>query len=257
MCNKNLLHWTFSFFLYLKLNDSDRNILNIFLQNFFCYVDVIDNADKHLCTYLVDVIRDTYSKFPCIQLVNFFNYVKRKHFGGKIRFQHILRWNMRAPHTAGLQMLGIESGWPDWANFAFWAIVFMRKFCENYRSSPNLSATFSHGKGCIVILTKMGWPTFWAIFLQTHGHPGLSVASRVLNGRVHFQPRSGRGRWMRADEWFAAPHNHICKYLKCLLIVCKKLMNLKSDLSVQITFTKFIISWSTIRLYVRWSTLCK
>jgi hypothetical protein len=37
---------------------------------------------------------------------------------------------------------------------------------ENYRSSPDLWATFSHCKSYISILPNMGWATFWAIFLE-------------------------------------------------------------------------------------------
>jgi hypothetical protein len=38
------------------------------------------------------------------------------------------------------------------------------QFFEKYRSSPNLLATFVHGKSYALILTKMGWATFWVIF---------------------------------------------------------------------------------------------
>jgi hypothetical protein len=41
-------------------------------------------------------------------------------------------------------------------------------FSENYRSGPHFLSTFSKSNDYVLILTKMGWATFWAIFSQTH-----------------------------------------------------------------------------------------
>jgi hypothetical protein len=48
-------------------------------------------------------------------------------------------------------------------------IVYFGRFYESYRSSPDFWATFSHWESYVLILTKMGLATFWAIFyLQSH-----------------------------------------------------------------------------------------
>jgi hypothetical protein len=51
--------------------------------------------------------------------------------------------------------------------FAHWAIVFFGKF-KNYKVGQIFWATFYHSKCFVLILTKMGWAKFWAIFSQTH-----------------------------------------------------------------------------------------
>jgi hypothetical protein len=56
-------------------------------------------------------------------------------------------------------------GWPDWEN---WAIVYFNRLFFNDRSSANLWDIFFHGTSCVLIGTKNGWDTFWAIFSQTH-----------------------------------------------------------------------------------------
>jgi hypothetical protein len=48
--------------------------------------------------------------------------------------------------------------------FAYWVIVYFGQYFENYRSSPDLKATFSKAKIIYSFLQKMGWATFWAIF---------------------------------------------------------------------------------------------
>jgi hypothetical protein len=49
--------------------------------------------------------------------------------------------------------------------FAYVAIVGIFK---NYKSTPNLLPLYYHGKKHVLILKKLGWATFWAIFSQTH-----------------------------------------------------------------------------------------
>jgi hypothetical protein len=41
-------------------------------------------------------------------------------------------------------------------------------FMKKKTISPNLCTTNFQGKSYILILTKKGWATFWAIFQQTH-----------------------------------------------------------------------------------------
>jgi hypothetical protein len=58
-----------------------------------------------------------------------------------------------------------RSGRPVWAKCSLLGscLLWLKKF----RSSPNFWATFFHGKSNVLLLTKMGWATFWAIFSQT------------------------------------------------------------------------------------------
>jgi hypothetical protein len=60
--------------------------------------------------------------------------------------------------------------------FVLWMIVWM-SVLENDKSSPhfwpNFWATFPHSLKYAIILTNMGWATFWAIFftnLSGHSH---------------------------------------------------------------------------------------
>jgi hypothetical protein len=46
--------------------------------------------------------------------------------------------------------------------------VFFGKLLENQISGPYLWATFSYKKNNALVLTKIGWAAFWAIFSQTH-----------------------------------------------------------------------------------------
>jgi hypothetical protein len=54
--------------------------------------------------------------------------------------------------------------------FAQWVIVYSGQVFFNYRSSPHCWAAFQQLRLCIsaLVLTKNGWATIWAIFLQTH-----------------------------------------------------------------------------------------
>jgi hypothetical protein len=47
---------------------------------------------------------------------------------------------------------------------ASWAIIYFELFNEKYSSSPNLLAAYFRGKLYVLILTKTGWATLWAIF---------------------------------------------------------------------------------------------
>jgi hypothetical protein len=51
---------------------------------------------------------------------------------------------------------------------ANWAIVYFRQFSENYRSVAHILGYFFHSASYALILTKVGWAEFWAIFSQTH-----------------------------------------------------------------------------------------
>jgi hypothetical protein len=52
--------------------------------------------------------------------------------------------------------------------FAHWAILLFGQSVENYRRRPTFWPTFFRRLVFISILAKMAWPTFWAIFSQTH-----------------------------------------------------------------------------------------
>jgi hypothetical protein len=41
-------------------------------------------------------------------------------------------------------------------------------FLEYYGCSANILILFLNSKRCVLILTRMGWATFWATFSQTH-----------------------------------------------------------------------------------------
>jgi hypothetical protein len=56
----------------------------------------------------------------------------------------------------------LQSGWPDWANLAYRAIVYFGRFF-NYTRRP----IFSTVKVLQLFWQKMGWATLWA-FWQTH-----------------------------------------------------------------------------------------
>jgi hypothetical protein len=46
-------------------------------------------------------------------------------------------------------------------------------FSENYKSSPQFLDYFFHDYGCALILAKMDWAAFWAIFFtNSSGHFG-------------------------------------------------------------------------------------
>jgi hypothetical protein len=51
--------------------------------------------------------------------------------------------------------------------FAFRVSVFFGLLFENYRSSLKFGHFSYNGERCGLILTKIGWATFWAIFSQT------------------------------------------------------------------------------------------
>jgi hypothetical protein len=48
--------------------------------------------------------------------------------------------------------------------FAHWVIVYFKPFFENYKRRHNLWRTLFPCKNHTLILTKMGWGAFWAIF---------------------------------------------------------------------------------------------
>jgi hypothetical protein len=75
----------------------------------------------------------------------------------------------------------------------------------NYKSSPNVPASFFRGKRFVLILTKKGWATLSAIFSQTHpvtlvwvvakddASSSFPAASVSWNG-AHPKLEPGRGR---------------------------------------------------------------
>jgi hypothetical protein len=70
-------------------------------------------------------------------------------------------------------------------------------FYEKYPTSPSLCAAYFQGKSYVLLLTKIGWATFWAIFEQTHlvtlntkQHFGMSIKFRhVHEFRKNFRKR--------------------------------------------------------------------
>jgi hypothetical protein len=59
--------------------------------------------------------------------------------------------------------------WPDWAEFRILVVCLLwAVFKKNHRSSANFGLLFSIVRVMYTFFTKMGWATFWAIFLQTH-----------------------------------------------------------------------------------------
>jgi hypothetical protein len=47
-------------------------------------------------------------------------------------------------------------------------IIYLAQYFENCRRRPNSLANFSHATKNELILIKMGWAKFWAIFSQNH-----------------------------------------------------------------------------------------
>jgi hypothetical protein len=65
-----------------------------------------------------------------------------------------------------------QSEWQDWAKFRrLDACVFFVQIFENYISCPYFCAIFFQIVMYILILIKIGWATFWAIFKNSSGHP--------------------------------------------------------------------------------------
>jgi hypothetical protein len=52
--------------------------------------------------------------------------------------------------------------------FAQRAIAYFRQFHKNYRGGPIFWDSFFRSIAYVLILTKIGWATFWGVFLQTH-----------------------------------------------------------------------------------------
>jgi hypothetical protein len=44
----------------------------------------------------------------------------------------------------------------------------MSSLLKIFSSSSDFGATFFHNKMCALIMAKIGWAAFWAIFSQTH-----------------------------------------------------------------------------------------
>jgi hypothetical protein len=56
----------------------------------------------------------------------------------------------------------------------------MGSFSKKYKSSQKILVTFFDCKSSVLILTKMGWATYWAIFLQQQTHLVTLVVSENL-----------------------------------------------------------------------------
>jgi hypothetical protein len=54
--------------------------------------------------------------------------------------------------------------------------IFVDTFFETYKSRQKFLGTFFPSKSHALILTKMGWATFWVIFfINSFGHPGDEI----------------------------------------------------------------------------------
>jgi hypothetical protein len=51
--------------------------------------------------------------------------------------------------------------------FTHWVIIYFGQFFLMIEVA-RFGNTFFHEKGCALILTKMGWASFWVIFSQVH-----------------------------------------------------------------------------------------
>jgi hypothetical protein len=84
--------------------------------------------------------------------------------------------------------IDLQIGRPEWVNF--------RLLCDHFfhRSKSNIGATFLQDKIYLVILTKMAWITFWAIFSQTHlvALP-TKEAKKYFIASNHFYDRQNTG----------------------------------------------------------------
>jgi hypothetical protein len=59
-------------------------------------------------------------------------------------------------------------GWPDWANYRLLSDYLLWTFFLITIVVWMFGLLFFHGKSCVIVLTKMSWAIFWAIFSQTH-----------------------------------------------------------------------------------------
>jgi hypothetical protein len=76
--------------------------------------------------------------------------------------------SLRSNHSAGSAVVHVRrTGWPDWISFC--PHIFF-----NYWSNPKFWATFFHGENGALFMTKMGWATFWVIFLEQIWSPWRS-----------------------------------------------------------------------------------
>jgi hypothetical protein len=71
--------------------------------------------------------------------------------------------------------------------FAQWVIVYFGHQLENYRSSAHFWATFFHGTSYtyVLILTKIGWASFWATFSQIR-LVSLLCTHQIYDNHGHF-----------------------------------------------------------------------
>jgi hypothetical protein len=82
--------------------------------------------------------------------------------------------------------------------FAYWAIVYFGQFIENYGSSPDFCAPFSHGNCAKLNLEKLVLATFWAIFFtNSSGHPARG-ASFVAEIKFNCDRRTFDLKWTPA-----------------------------------------------------------
>jgi hypothetical protein len=92
--------------------------------------------------------------------------------------------------------------------FAFWGIVYFWQLFENCRSRQNFWAMhFFHGKIYTLILTTMGWATFWGIF---HKH----IRSLWLRSSWAWNVFIGSFFSDAADVWKAAKVNQALRSVK-------------------------------------------
>jgi hypothetical protein len=87
-------------------------------------------------------------------------------------------------------------------------IFYFGELYQNKANSPHFLATFFHGWGFALFETKMCSATFWAIFTNLSGHPGLRprkwILCRSMQGcqMVCFQTKNPNyGKIWRALEY--------------------------------------------------------
>jgi hypothetical protein len=66
----------------------------------------------------------------------------------------------------------LKPGWPDWAIFRPWVIVYFLQFFFNAEAARIFGLLFSQVKAMHYIWREMGCAIFWAIFFtNSSGHP--------------------------------------------------------------------------------------
>jgi hypothetical protein len=72
--------------------------------------------------------------------------------------------------------------------FTYWAIIFLGRFIEKYRSGANYWATFFPHHQLRINFDKNVWATRWATFTQTHLVTLAKANASILMSWHCFQP---------------------------------------------------------------------